>query len=205
MSRFALYLLILFGLVWASWKLIQHVKAGFDRDFAAAEAAARKPPVPTSNEPIELVIPRGTDWFFMNWGIFIALLGIGLVFNPEVLWTRWLAWPAAVLLLVIGPIGVFAGWPSPDGKLTVTPAGIRLQLDGPAESIAWADMAPVQLVRPSRHRTGDARRNKLRFQRSNGQTIAALDVPGGPFDAAWTRLMDSLPHWSGREVAAIVE
>lgn len=196
---------IVFALLcWGAWLVYQRMSRNFDRGFDAAaqrwEQAQQASPSPA---PVRLVILNGVDWFSMNWGVFVVLAALALASSPETLWTRWLAWPAALVMLAVGGALVAAGWPKPNQVLEVGPAGVTLHTGtsdaGEAQRRSWAQIERTAILR----RTSSAvnrnppRDEKLVFFEAGGKRFVAIEVPM-KLDDEWNRLLQSLRAWSGR-------
>ena len=197
--------LLLFGMLGlGSYWLLQKVRGGRGGpEEAAAFAEAQRAPIPPapSPAPIEFVLPRGVEWTAMSWGVFLALVGIGLFFDPGPLRTVWLAVPAGLALLAIGGTLVALGWPVPDGKLTVSPEGVRRELSSGTEDIAWPRVAEVAVVSSrNAYRTGVAHTRWLVVTGVDGREFLRETLPLGPADS-WQRMLDSVPAWCGRRIA----
>lgn len=204
MLRTLLLGLLVFGLLgMGSWWLMQKVRGGRGGpEEAAAYAAAQRAPISPapSADPVQIVLPRGTSWFEMGWGLVALFIGIGLFFDPGPLRSAWLAVPAGVLLLIIGAGLVFVGWPVPDGQLVVSPEGVRRQLHSGTESIAWAQVAEVAIVSTRNpYRSGVRQSSWLVVSDTGGKEFLREELPLGPA-SSWQRLLDSVPAWSGRRI-----
>jgi hypothetical protein len=208
MDRPTLVAIVVFALIgWGAWAFWQKVIGDFNRGFEAARQAEQAKvgqPAPSA-QPVLVALPGQVNWFLTNWGVAAALFALALMGQPELLWTRWLAWPASALLLVLGPVMVAAGWKGPDQQLQVGPAGLVLretQRDGSQRVLREAGWAQVQQVVVVRNRNlNGPRTDRLVFELADGQPFASVPVPVQG-DAEWQRLMDSLPPWTGRPLTA---
>lgn len=197
--------LLVFGLLgYGSYWLMQKVRGGRGGpEEAAAYEAAQRAPIPPapSSAPVELVLPRGVDWWGMNWGILLGLVGILFLFDPGPLRTAWLAVPVALVLLAGAAALVAFGWPVPDGRLTASTDGLRRELDSGTETIAWGRVAEVAIVSTRNpYRSGAGQRRWLVVTDTDGREFLREALPLAPADA-WQRLLDSVPAWSGRRIA----
>ncbi len=206
MLRQLLYMLIGATLVGALafWLWNKLVRQRFQLD-AAAQPATAAPILPApSAQPIGLVLPRGAEWHPLVWGA-VLLLGALLLFSdPEVLGSRWLAYPAGVVLLIVGPILMAVGWPVPDGRLIIDPQGLERQDKIGVARLAWSTVSAVQIETrfySDVYRSASSRRSvSLVVLDAQGQTFLREAVPLKPL-LEYQRLLASLPAWSGRPLA----
>lgn len=187
-------LLVFAALAAGSWWLFQHMRAG----RVGPEAAAESPvPVPPSNDPVRLVIPRGTHWFSVNWGIVLILLALALLGDPKLLWTAWLSVPAGVLVMVLGGGLVWIGWPQPDGQLQVGPQGLRRELGAQVDERSWAQVRALHRYTTSYGPDNQHTRFNWVVVDDQGAWFLHLEAPLQPA-AEWQRLQLSIEAWSGR-------
>lgn len=115
--KFVLGLFLFVALSWLAGRWLTNKALGDGREPTpqeAAEIAARLGPqvrAPSSKlppaEPIEMEVSRAPRWDDLKWIIGLWFGALVLYGDPDVLWTRWLAWPL--------PTRVPAWWPAPAG------------------------------------------------------------------------------------------
>ena len=187
-------LLVFAGLAAGSWWLFQHLRAG----RGGLDAAVASPvPVPPSSDPVRLVIPRGTHWFAVNWGVVLVLLGLALLDDPKLLWTAWLSVPAGALLLLLGGGLVWTGWPQPDGLLQVGPQGLRREIGAQVDERSWAQVQALHRYTTSHGLDNQHTQHHWVVVDDQGAWFLHLEAPLEPA-AEWQRLQLSIEAWSGR-------
>lgn len=110
--------------------------------------ATAEEPVMVLSEPIELHRERSQ----LVWLVVLALAGMGamvyLASNPGILWTRFLAYPAVfvgVIICLVVLASVYDGWTE---RLRVTQDGVeRSSAWKITTRVAWSDVAKVKSVR----------------------------------------------------------
>jgi hypothetical protein len=113
----------------------------------------------------------------MGIGAVVALAaGVGLFRAPDILWTKWLAWPAAAVAILIGVMIVLAAY---DHKHTV----VRADANGISETSRWSkkELAWTQvgkLVRVRRTRREYSQVNRRYSTRTSGFTWVLSDRDG---------------------------
>lgn len=184
------------------------------RNAAAALAAANAPftrnrePSGTGQPDRALTLRAKGSEIGSIVGIAVVLLHFGLDFvaEPEKLWTRWLAYPVGILMVLGGLITLAASLTLWCKRLKVDANGLVLH-EGPWSSttIAWTTVASVSIVEvwitvtsngeepfEEKRRTG----SKLLVRDASGGELLSLDEPMRP-EARYRIFLDTIPAWRG--------
>lgn len=163
------------------------------------------------------------------WAVGFLGAAIGLAENPQILWTRWLSYPAALLALILAGVVI---WAAKGDKLQRfvadshgfdTHAGSPDDASAPMEAsppgsitnstnrlpywkIAWSQVGAVKRVE-TRTRITNTRRNsteapvrrELIFFDHEGQELLRIDDGLDPPER-YRLFLESIPRWTGLEV-----
>lgn len=157
--------------------------------------------------PIQMRIAGATrrdDWYWSAGLLFGALCLFG---DPTYLWTRWLTYPAAVLMLLGSIAAGFSGW-----------AGLRRHMEASARGfetierfgwkmITWDQVGAVRIIETHiTHLDSGGNRTmsqsvdyQLIFIDRQGAVLDRIPVPLEPTEA-YELFLGAVPHWTGKPV-----
>ena len=159
------------------------------------------------------IVMRGEDpdgWLI--YAICFFVFSVALVQYPDLLWTRWLSYPAA--LVALGVVGVLL-WATLGERLERVVAdsnGVRVlnvRLDDPIAVVAWREVGAVKrktrIIGGVTHRpgTGTTRHEFVLLDRK-GEELLKVDDPLHPPDR-YRRFLESIPRWTGLQVQETLE
>lgn len=179
----------------------------------AAEKAASGPrTLPRSTQPPPtdpLVLkPAASSWGRdLAWVIGLWFGALCLFGDPSLLWTRWLAWPAALVMLLLSIFPIVSGVANWRAGLTASASGLEWREGtGILKQLDWAQVRDVRLVqtwslRATRQgmnapKTRVADRLLLVFADAGGRPQIEIEAPLRP-EADYQRLLDAVPAWAG--------
>lgn len=179
----------------------------------AAEKAASGPRTlprgtqPPPGEPLVLK-PAASSWGSdLAWAIGLWFGALCLFGEPGLLWTRGLAWPAAVVMLLASIFPVVSGIARWRAGLTASAQGLEWR-DGTGilKQLDWAQVRQVRLVqtwslRATRQglnapKTRVAERLLLVFADAGGTPQIEIEAPLRP-EGDYRRLLEAIPAWAG--------
>lgn len=222
--RFVLYLVVIVGVAgWAAVGLMRWATGDRrvptpeeSRQIEAARVANQVrvvPPPPGATvpmTPIELRRPH-MAWVRALWLVVALPLGaLVLAGEPDLLYTRFLAWPVALGMLVAA-LGEGAGlYAALATRIVASSTGIEVVAPAAAtQRLAWRDVAGARLVdwmssRNVRQGTNAPKtlvrdRQSLVLLDATGASLLALEVPLRPA-ASYDQLLAALPLWTGHPV-----
>ncbi len=203
--------------VWAGHWLMQRVRG--DRvvptpeESARIEAERRQPQVvataqrPPPTVPITLRLGWTALWPTLSWFIGWWFGALCLWGEPTLLWTRWLGWPAAVLLTLFGIAEGVTLWGLLQQRLVVSPEGVALWHGAQLQrELRWHEVRAVRQVDQLRRYATDMNssakttrvdRQWLHFLDAEGQPQIAIGAPLRPA-ADYQALLDAVPTWTGQ-------
>jgi len=218
--RFLLLFVLMVGAgLWAGPRLMR-LALGDRREPTADElrqiqaARVRQVPPPAGvtvpATPIELRLPH-MAWVRAAWLVVALPLGaLVLAGEPGLLYTRFLAWPVALGML-IGALVEGAGlYSALATRIVASSTGIEMVApDAATARVAWRQVAGARLVdwmseRNVRQGTNAPKtlvreRQSLVLLDAAGVSLLALEVPLRPA-ASYDQLLAALPLWTGRPV-----
>jgi hypothetical protein len=159
------------------------------------------------------IVMRGADPDGMLiYAICFFVFSVALVQYPDLLWTRWLSYPAALVALAV--VGVML-WATLGGRLervVADSSGVRVlnvRVPEPITEVAWADVGAVnrktRIIGGVTHRpgTGTTRHEFVLLDRK-GEELLKIDDPLEPPDR-YRRFLESIPRWTGLQVQDTLE
>jgi hypothetical protein len=133
------------------------------------------------------------------------------IFNPETLWTRWLAYPAAVLAIILGIVLIFASRGVRQMRIRADGNGIEVIHGSDSRRVRWSDVAGLKMRRTYREEysgpagsTGRGKRKvwgepSLILLDKTGRELLELRGDWKPWDQC-RRLFDYIPVRTGLPV-----
>lgn len=178
-----------------------------------AEIAAASAPqvLPITGEPppatpFELRLPAAVWWSSAQWALGFAFAALCLFGDPSLLWTRWLAYPAGVLSLMLALFNAWGAGSEWRRRLVVSPTGLELRHGARVDaSLRWDQVARVTLTEQwgSRWRSGSSfssetylMKRQLVFGDAQGNPLLELPEPLRPAEA-YRCLLNAVPTWTG--------
>jgi len=168
-------------------------------------------PVAALETPIELHSPGDMAVVI----VILAFVAFGFaalnIFNPETLWTRWLAYPAAFLAVILGIALLFASRSVRQMRIRADDNGIEVIHGSDSRRIKWSDVAGLKMRQTYREEySGPASstgRMKSKVYSSpslillgkNGRELLKLSDDWKPWDQC-RRLFDYIPVRTGLPV-----
>ena len=159
------------------------------------------------------IVMRGADPDGMLiYAICFLVFSVALVQYPDLLWTGWLSYPAA--LVALGVVGVML-WETLGEKLERVVAdsnGVRVlnvRVEDPITVVAWREVGTVKrqtrIIGGVTHRpgTGTTRHEFVLLDRK-GEELLKVDDPLHPHDR-YRRFLESIPRWTGLQVQETLE
>jgi uncharacterized membrane protein YecN with MAPEG domain len=102
-------------------------------------------PVAALQTPIELHPAEGTAAVFVILAIVAFCFAALNIFNPETLWTRWLAYPAAFLAVILGIALIFASRGVRQMRIRADDNGIEKIYGSDSRRIKWSNVAGLKM------------------------------------------------------------
>ena len=174
----------------------------------ATSSQAQLPPAVAPTLTIELKLAADAWWGGASWAIGLMFGVAVLAFEPGLLWSRWIAWPVALGMLVFAVLSGLSAWADWNTRLIASASGIELR--GPEAlqtRFGWDRVAGVRLVEPvARPHPGKpagsyVARRTLLFTDRLGTSLLEIDEPLRPPEL-YRAFLDAVPAWSG---AAVVQ
>ena len=164
----------------------------------------RQAPLMSLGEAVELRHPAGSAWMMMIGAVISFGFSVGLYRAPDILWTRWLAWPAAAALFVAGVLISLAAYDHKHTVLRADANGMRETSRWTAKELAWTQVGKiVRLRRTVREYSQTNRRYRTRtaaftwvLSDRNGTELMKIDEAMEPAEAL-NRLLRYIPTRTG--------
>jgi hypothetical protein len=192
--------LIGFLLAFGTWSLIGRQQKAWEEE--KRQMAAVKPPVkvipPPPARPIEMRRTGASISDTVMWAIGFFLVAVGLAVFPDVLWTRWLAYPVAVVSLALAAGVAYVAVGQRNQRCVADANGVDVW---GLERVAWKDVASVTLVEEragSRSRRVGVLDRYLLLESKAGEELLRLEELAPPEE--YRRFLDAIPAWTGRPV-----
>lgn len=191
-----------FLLAIGTWSLIGRQQRAWEQE--KRQMAAVKPPVkvipPPPAGPIEMRRTGASIGETWMWAIGFFCSAVGLALFPDVLWTRWLAYPVAAVLLVLAAGAAYIAVGQRNQRCVADANGVDVW---GIERVAWKDVASVTLVEErasSQYRTRRAGvlARYLLLESQAGEELLRLEELAPPEE--YRRFLDAIPAWTGRPV-----
>jgi hypothetical protein len=173
------------------------------------------------------IVMRATSGQLGNtllWAVGFLGVAIGLAENPQILWTRWLSYPAALVALLLAGVVIWAAKGDKLQRFVADSHGFDTRAESPDDAsapqeairdsadrllrwkIAWSQVGAVKRVE-TRPRITNSRRNstdapvrrELIFLDHNGQELLRIDDGLDPPER-YKLFLESIPRWTGLEV-----
>lgn len=182
------------------------------REQAAIEAAGKAPaaavqpakPVTPPDRPIEMRPASGSfaEEFIISLGFLMAC--IGLLIFPDVLWTRWLSYPVALVLLIVSGASFSSTWAVRNKTIAADRSGLEIRVKGKiVEKIAWTDIGMVMTLKIEHRKSNSAIATStsryLVMENRGGEEIFRIDEPLTPPEA-YVLFLECIPSWTGLKV-----
>lgn len=162
-------------------------------------------PLPTT--PLTLRAASAPWWEDLAWLLGLWLAALILLGDPALLWTRWLAWPLAIALLLGSAVPALSALATWRAGLEAGPQGVTWH-DGTGlrQQVAWSQVGGVTLRSYYGRRATRQGLNAPSSRVLERQTLLLTDPAGAPLlevDAplrpaeAFEQLLDAVPHWAG--------
>ena len=163
------------------------------------------------------------------WAVGFLGVAIGLAENPQILWTRWLSYPAALLALLLAGVVIWAAKGDKLRRFVADPHGFDTHAESPSDAsapneafppgssrnsenrlpcwrIVWSQVGAVKRVE-TRTRVTNLRRNstdapvrrELVFLGHDGQELLRIDDGLDPPER-YKLFLESIPRWTGLDV-----
>jgi hypothetical protein len=161
-------------------------------------AVSPKPKVvaPPPASPIEMRRTSASIGSTVMWAIGFFLTALLLAWYPDALWTRWLAYPVAVVALLLSAGAAYMAWGQRNERIVADAHGI--QVDG-EQQVAWRDVASATLVEErasSRYRTSrvGVLDKYLLLEDRTGEELLRLEELDPP--EQYRRFLEAIPAWT---------
>jgi hypothetical protein len=171
-----------------------------------APAAAVEPPKPVTppDRPIEMRPAEGESGDKLLYAVGFLLAGLGMLVFPDMLWSRWLAYPAALVLLVLSGFSFHMTYGLKNQTLVADGKGIEIREKGEViDKIAWSDVGTVKIQviehrKSTRSVAVEKDRNFLLLDRS-GELVLTIAEPLTPPES-YRLFLNCIPSWTGLTV-----
>lgn len=218
--RFLLYFALIVGAgLWAGPRLVRlalgdrrEPTAEEWRHIEAARVKVMPPPAGAtmSATPLALRLPH-MAWVRALWLVVALPFGaLVLAGQPDLLYTRFLAWPVAFGMVIGGLAQGVELYSVLATRIVASSSGIEVHAPGAAtRRVAWRDAAGVRLVEWMSKRVTRQGSNAPTTLVRDHLSLCVLDAAGHPLvdveaplrpAAAYDQLLAALPHWTGRPV-----
>ncbi len=169
------------------------------------QAAVVRAPAEVTAPPAAPIEMRRTSRDIGNtatWPIGFLIAAIGLAFYPDLLRSRWLAYPVAAVLLVLATGMVFAVRGERRERFRADADGIEVRGWQATQRVAWKDVASVTMVEARRvsstHTGGDFLSRHLSLRSKGGEELLRLEELAPPEE--FRRFLNAIPGWTGHPV-----
>ncbi|MEN6604046.1 MAG: hypothetical protein ABFD86_16685 [Bryobacteraceae bacterium] len=195
--------LIGLGLAAGTWTLLGRWQGTLKQEQPQAPATVEhaKPAVPPAG-PIEMRQSKVSILTPAAYAVFFLFAAGWLVRYPDTLWTRWLAYPAALGLVAIAIGAVFVAVSRRNVVYVADAQGIETRDLTGSTRVAWKDVGAVKSVerRVRRYRsslTNLVARYLLLEDRAGEELLRLEDVTP---PEAYQRFLAAIPAWTGQPV-----
>ena len=152
----------------------------------------------------------------LAWASGFLILAVGLAQFPDLLWRKWLSYPAAFLALLLVGVMLVIAWSQKLERVLADAQGIEVcsELRGvvmPGTKVAWSQVGAVKRIEvwgetyqgavsmqgreTQRHFLG----SEFVLTDRNGAELLSLEEPLDP-PARYRQLLESIPSWTGLAV-----
>lgn len=218
--RFALYFIVIVGgALWAGPRIMRFAlgdrrepTAEEWRQIEAARVKVVPPPAGATMPaaPLELRLPHNV-WVRALWLVVALPIGaLVLAGQPDLLYTRFLAWPVAFGMALGGLAEGASLYSALTTRIVVSSSGIEVHApDAATQRVEWRAVAGVRLVEWMSRRNVRQGTNAPTTLVRERLTLSMLDASGRPLlqveaplrpAAAYDQLLAALPLWTGRPV-----
>ena len=163
----------------------------------------------------------------LMWALGFFLSSVGLVEVPDALWTKWISYPAAFVLLLLMGLMLLISMGQKLQRVEADSSGIQVftetrgfrpqdlpesgtsELDDPESNVKWAQVGAVRLVRKYTKSSNSRRSGTSTLVSSNfvlldhnGKELLSISEPLAPPDR-YKLFLESIPRWTGHQVEEI--
>jgi hypothetical protein len=171
----------------------------------------------SAGERIVLLVSGDTMAGTLSWALGFFLSAVGVVECPDALWTRWLAYPAAFVLLLLMGLMLLITMGQKLERVVADSKGIMvltesrgLKIPGdtdPETRVEWKQVGAVRRVEVRRkttvsHRSSlenDSVRHEFVLLDHKGRELLDIEEPLDPPER-YKLFLDSIPRWTGLQV-----
>lgn len=204
---FALMGIVVFLLLNGTFYLMDWMDRKWEKGSQAPVVVTQPPRTVTPpDSPIEMRLPWETiisqNLLYAAGFLFTC---IWLLWYPETLWTRWLSYPAALVLLALTGVMLYVAFYQNKERIVADRDGIEVRVAGETpEKVSWSQVGTVKIL------TVEARiKSTSALTRSVGTYFLLLDRNGGELlkiddplapSETYQLFLDCIPAWTGLPV-----
>ena len=203
---FALMGIVVFLLLNGTFYLMDWVDRKLEKGSQAPAVVTQPPPVVTPpDSPIEMRLPKITIGTYLLYAASFLIGCIWLLRYPETLWTRWLAYPAALVLLALTGVMLYVTFYQNKERIVADRDGIEVRVAGEApERVNWSQVGTVKILKVEARIKSTSALTRLvgtyfLLQDREGGELLKIDDPLAPSEA-YQLFLDCIPVWTGLPV-----
>jgi len=186
--------------------LMNWMNRSSEKENQAPAVVTPPPPVVTPpDSPIEMRLPKITIGTYLLYAASFLIGCIWLFRYPETLWTRWLAYPAALVLLALTGVMLYVTFYQNKERIVADRDGIEVRVAGEApERVNWSQVGTVKILKVEARIKSTSALTRLvgtyfLLQDREGGELLKIDDPLAPSEA-YQLFLDCIPAWTGLPV-----
>ena len=177
-----------------------------EKENQAPAVVPQPPPLVTPpDSPIEMRLPKITIGKYLLYAVSFLIGCIWLLRYPETLWTRWLAYPAALVLLALTGVMLYVTFYQNKERIVADRDGIEVRVAGEApEKVNWSQVGTVKILKVEAKIKSTSALTRLvgtyfQLLDREGGELLKIDDPLAPSEA-YQLFLDCIPTWTGLPV-----
>jgi len=175
-----------------------------------SEPATEAPPVATA-PPREVTPPESPIEMRPSWETILRrnllyaagflFVSIWLLWYPQTLWTRWLAYPAALVLLALAGVVLYAAFHQKKERIVADREGVEVRLVGETpRKVKWSQVGTVKILEVRARTKFDSAMTRssgtyFLLQDREGIELLKIEEPLAPSEA-YQLFLDCIPAWA---------
>lgn len=178
-----------------------------------SETASQAPAVTTEapravtppDSPIEMRLPKITIGIYLLYAAFFLIGCVMLLRYPDILWTRWISYPAAPVLLALMGVMLYVAFYQNKERIVADRDGIEVRVVGEIlKKVSWSQVGTVKILEVETRIKSDSALTRLSgryllLQDREGGELWKIDEPLAPSEA-YQLFLDCIPAWTGLPV-----
>jgi hypothetical protein len=134
---------------------------------------------------------------------------IAMLVFPDLLRTRWFAYPVGIVLLLLGGLCVYISWSQKKEIIVADRNGIEVRAEGKViDKVGWNQVGKVKILkiehRKSRTAIATSEDRYFILEDPKGEELFRAEDPLSPSEA-YTLFLDSIPAWTGLKITRVTK